>query len=134
MPIGFAQAALGATIKVPSLDGERDLDIPAGTQTGETFVLKGAGFPRPRRTGRGDEIVQVVVVTSTRSPTVAELRRSVSRVASYCFAVFHAPVAVLSSSKMRVASGPPYAQNPKNRLLVSRSTFEYFGVSPRSES
>jgi molecular chaperone DnaJ len=63
LPIGFAQAALGTKIKVPSLDGERDLEIPAGTQTGETFVIKNAGFPRPRRTGRGDEIVQVVVVT-----------------------------------------------------------------------
>lgn len=63
LPIGFAQAALGATLKVPSLDGERDLEIPAGTQTGETFVIKNAGFPRPRRNSRGDEIVQVVVTT-----------------------------------------------------------------------
>ncbi|HVO31411.1 MAG TPA: DnaJ C-terminal domain-containing protein, partial [bacterium] len=61
--IGFAQAALGAKVKVPSLDGEKELDVPAGTQSGETFTLKGAGFPRPRRTGRGDEIVQVLVVT-----------------------------------------------------------------------
>lgn len=64
--VGFAQAALGSKVKVPSLDGERELEVPAGTQSGETFVLKGAGFPRPRRTGRGDEIVQVIVTTPSK--------------------------------------------------------------------
>lgn len=64
VPVQFAQAALGATIEVPSLDGNKDLEIPAGTQSGDTFTIKGAGFPRPGRgSARGDEIVQVQLVT-----------------------------------------------------------------------
>lgn len=64
VPITYAQAALGGTIQVPSLDGKKELEIPSGTQSGETFVLKGQGFPRPGRgSHRGDEIVQVFVVT-----------------------------------------------------------------------
>lgn len=65
VPIQFAQAALGATIDVPSLDGKKALEVPAGTQSGDTFTIKGAGFPRPGRGAaqRGDEIVEVQVVT-----------------------------------------------------------------------
>lgn len=65
VPIQFAQAALGATIDVPSLDGKKALEIPAGTQSGDTFTIKGAGFPRPGRGAaqRGDEIIEVQVVT-----------------------------------------------------------------------
>lgn len=64
VPVHFSQAALGAKIAVPSLDGNKDLEIPAGTQSGDTFTIKGAGFPRPGRGhARGDEIVQVQVVT-----------------------------------------------------------------------
>jgi molecular chaperone DnaJ len=64
MPINFAQAALGATVTIPTLDGEEhSLDIPAGTQTGKTFVKKGLGVPRLQRSGRGDMIVTTRVVT-----------------------------------------------------------------------
>ena len=66
VPIRFAQAALGAKIEVPSLDGAKELEIPAGTQSGDTFTIRGAGFPRPGRSVRGDEIVQVQVVTPRR--------------------------------------------------------------------
>ncbi len=65
--INVAQAALGDTITVPTVDGDAPLEIPAGTQTGESFRLKNKGFPRLRRdgttAGRGDQwvIVQVVV-------------------------------------------------------------------------
>ncbi|MHC4407321.1 MAG: molecular chaperone DnaJ [Planctomycetota bacterium] len=61
VPIAYAQAALGATIEVPTLDGPEDLKIPAGTQNGKVFKLKGHGMPIPMRRGRGDLIVQVYV-------------------------------------------------------------------------
>ncbi len=60
-PISYTQAALGATIDVPSLDGCKELRIPAGTQSGEVFTLKGQGMPDPRRHGRGHLLVQVVI-------------------------------------------------------------------------
>lgn len=60
-PISYTQAALGATIEVPSLDGCKELRIPAGTQSGEIFTIKGQGMPDPRRHGRGHLLVQVVI-------------------------------------------------------------------------
>jgi len=61
VPIGYSQAALGATIEVPTLDGRDELRIPAGTQSGEIFKLEGRGMPDPRYRGRGDLLVQVHV-------------------------------------------------------------------------
>jgi molecular chaperone DnaJ len=63
--INIAQAALGDEIKVPTLDGEVPLSISAGTQTGQTFTLKGKGVPYLRREGRGNERVTVFVATPT---------------------------------------------------------------------
>jgi molecular chaperone DnaJ len=53
MQINVAQAALGDTIKIPTLDGEEEFDIPAGTQPGKVFKLRGKGVPRLDRSGRG---------------------------------------------------------------------------------
>ena len=67
VPISFAQAALGAQIQVPTLDGRVPYDIPEGTQTGTTFTLPGKGIPEvnnPRR--RGNQRFTVVVETPTR--------------------------------------------------------------------
>ena len=67
VPISFAQAALGATIQVPTLDGKVEYEIPEGTQTGKTFVLREKGIPEvnnPRR--RGNHRFTVVVETPTR--------------------------------------------------------------------
>ena len=67
VPITFAQAALGAQIEVPTLDGKVTYDIPEGTQTGTTFTLPGKGIPEvnnPRR--RGNQRFTVVVETPTR--------------------------------------------------------------------
>ena len=61
VPISFSQAALGATIDVPTLDGREQFQVPAGTQSGEVFTLKGRGMPDPRRRGRGDLLIQVHV-------------------------------------------------------------------------
>lgn len=62
-PISFVQAALGDEIKVPTVHGDVELRIPAGTQTGTTFRLRGKGAPRLRGTGNGDEQVTVRIQT-----------------------------------------------------------------------
>ena len=67
VPISFTQAALGAEIEVPTLDGKISYTIPEGTQTGKEFVLRDKGIPEinnPRR--RGDHRFTVVVETPTR--------------------------------------------------------------------
>ncbi len=63
LPISFAQAALGAELEVPTIDGKVKWTLPEGTQTGSTFRLKGKGIPRINSSGRGDEFVHVVVET-----------------------------------------------------------------------
>lgn len=62
-PISFPQAVFGDTVEVPTLSGTVQLDVPAGTQSGETFRLRGKGMPRLRRRGHGDLYVDVQVVT-----------------------------------------------------------------------
>ena len=62
-PISFPQAVFGDTIEVSTLDGKVELDVPSGTQSGETFRLSGKGMPRLRRRSDGDLYVQVQVVT-----------------------------------------------------------------------
>lgn len=61
VPISFAQAALGAEIEVPTLRGAEKLKVPAGSQPGQAFKLKGKGIPHLRGTGIGDQICRVVV-------------------------------------------------------------------------
>lgn len=63
VPVSFAQAALGAEIKVKTLDGEEDLKIPAGTQTGTVFRLKSKGMPTLGGRGKGDLFVAATVIT-----------------------------------------------------------------------
>jgi molecular chaperone DnaJ len=63
VPISFAQAALGAVVEVPTLDGPEDIEIPRGTQSGETLRLRGRGMPDIGGRARGDEIVEVSVET-----------------------------------------------------------------------
>ncbi len=63
MEISFVQAALGDEITVPTLEGEKVLQIPRGTQYGETFRLPGEGIPSLRNRQRGDQIVQVEIKT-----------------------------------------------------------------------
>ncbi len=63
LPLNFAQAALGDEVVVPTLDGQVKLTLPPGTQTGKVFRLRNKGFPHLHRGGRGDQLVQVYVVT-----------------------------------------------------------------------
>ncbi len=67
VPITFTQAALGAEIEIPTLDGRVKFDLPEGTQTGKVFALSGRGIPmvnNPKR--RGDHRFSVVVETPTK--------------------------------------------------------------------
>ena len=67
VPISFTQAALGATIQVPTLDGMVDYEIPEGTQTGREFILRDKGIPEVGNSRRrGNERFTVVVETPTR--------------------------------------------------------------------
>ncbi|MFX1252090.1 MAG: molecular chaperone DnaJ [Promethearchaeota archaeon] len=66
IPLSVAQAALGAELEVPTLEGTTLLRIPAGTQSGQTFQLRGKGVPYIRGRGRGDIWIRVIVVTPQR--------------------------------------------------------------------
>lgn len=66
MNISFVQAALGDTVEVPTVHGKVELTIPAGTQTGKTFRLRGKGAPKLRGVGQGDQHVTVNIVTPTK--------------------------------------------------------------------
>jgi molecular chaperone DnaJ len=63
LPVNVAQAALGAKVEIPTIDGEMDFEVPGGTQSGEDFVIRGKGVPHLRGSGRGDMVVRVTVVT-----------------------------------------------------------------------
>jgi len=62
LPVTFPQAALGASLQVPTVEGSEPLDVPAGTQSGTEIRLRGRGVPRLRGSGRGDLHVIVTVV------------------------------------------------------------------------
>jgi len=63
LELNIAQVALGDELKIPTLEGKQALRIPAGTQSGQVFVLKGQGVPHLRSGGRGDLLAHVQVVT-----------------------------------------------------------------------
>ncbi len=67
LPLNPAQAALGAEIEAPTLDGEAvTIEVPAGTQPGHVFTVRGRGVPHLGRGGRGDLLVRTHVVTPTK--------------------------------------------------------------------
>ena len=63
VPIRFSQAALGASIEVPTLGGEVEIKVPAETQTGKLFRLRGKGVKSVRSSSTGDILARVVVET-----------------------------------------------------------------------
>src|SRR4051812_3820001 len=65
IPIKFTLAALGGTIHVPTMEGKASLKIPAGTQSGTTFRLKGRGMPHLRGGAQGDQLIKVQVEVPT---------------------------------------------------------------------
>ena len=66
IPIGYAQAALGAEVDVPTLDGVEKIKIPPGTQNGDVIRLRGRGMPTPRRNIAGDLHIQVFIEVPTK--------------------------------------------------------------------
>jgi len=65
VPITFSQAALGAEIEIPTLDGKVLMKIPVGTQSGKTFRLRNKGVPHLGNYGKGDQLVRVLVEVPT---------------------------------------------------------------------
>ncbi len=79
MPISYTQAALGAEIEVPTLDGPDKLTIARGTQSGEVFKLPGRGMPSPQGGRKGDLLVQTFIETPKKiSPEQEELLRQLA--------------------------------------------------------
>ena len=64
-PVTFYQAVMGAELEIPTIDGKVKYNLPAGTQTGTTFRLRGKGIPELRGRGRGDQYVTVRVQIPT---------------------------------------------------------------------
>lgn len=79
VPISFPQAALGAEIEIPGIDGDVTLKIPEGTQSGKEFRIRNEGVPHLNEHGRGDLVVEVVIQTPKKlSRTQRELVRQLS--------------------------------------------------------
>lgn len=79
LDINIAQAVLGAEIEVPTVDGKEKLEIPAGTQPGRVFTLRGKGVPRLRQGGRGDQ--QIIVNVEIPTKLTAEQRELFEKLA-----------------------------------------------------
>jgi len=83
VPVDFVTASLGAEVDVPTLDGKVKLKMPAGTQSGKIFRLRGKGIPSLHGYGRGDELVRVIVETPTNlTNEQRELLRKFSELSS----------------------------------------------------
>ena len=81
--ITFSQAALGAEVEVPTVDGVAKVTIPPGTQSGRLLRLRGRGLPHLRGGGRGDQIVRITVWTPTKLDAEQErLLRELARIES----------------------------------------------------
>ena len=79
IPVAFTQAALGAKIEIPTLNGPDELELPAGTQSGEVFRLVRKGMPDPRSGRVGNLLVRVYVeVPKTLAPKQEELLRALA--------------------------------------------------------
>jgi len=81
LPVGFSQLVLGAEVEVPTLDGKVKFRIPAGTQSGKIFRLKGKGIPRLNAYGRGDQLVRVMLYTPEKIS--GEERKLIEKLAEY---------------------------------------------------
>lgn len=80
VPVSFPQAALGAQVEVPTLEGKVKMRVPEGTQSGKVFRLRGKGFPVFGGYGKGDQLVTVSVEIPTQlSPRQRELIEQLSR-------------------------------------------------------
>jgi molecular chaperone DnaJ len=81
LPITFSQAALGAELEVPTIDGVARLKVMPGTQSGRLLRMRGRGLPHLQAAGRGDLIIRVVVWTPTDlTPEQERLLRQLAKV------------------------------------------------------
>ncbi len=79
VPLSYSQAALGTKFEIPTLDGRKTIDIPAGTESGEVFQLRGFGVPDPHTGAKGDLLVQTFIeVPKKLSARQAELLRELA--------------------------------------------------------
>ncbi len=82
VPVSFATATLGGEIKVPTLEGKAMLKVPAGTQGGTVFKLRGKGMPVVNSSGRGDLMVRVLVEVPTKLNS--QQRKKLEEFAAVC--------------------------------------------------
>jgi len=82
MPVSFVTAALGGEVNVPTLEGKAALKVPAGTQNGTVFKLRGKGMPHLRGSGQGQLLVRAVVEVPTK--LTSEQRRKLEEFAESC--------------------------------------------------
>ena len=83
LPVTFPQAALGATVEIPTVEGTEPMEIPAGTQSGTELRLRGRGVPRLRGVGRGDlHVIVTVVVPPKPSKRERELLKELGEVSA----------------------------------------------------
>ncbi|HEV8252256.1 MAG TPA: molecular chaperone DnaJ [Candidatus Limnocylindria bacterium] len=81
LPVTFPQAALGATLEIPTVEGMEPMEVPAGTQSGTELRLRGRGVPRLRGVGRGDlHVIVTVVVPPKPSKRERELLKELGDV------------------------------------------------------
>ncbi len=81
LAVSYPQAALGATLTVPTVEGSEEVEVPAGTQSGHEIRLKAKGVPRLRGAGRGDlHVIVNVVVPSKLSKRERELLRELGEI------------------------------------------------------
>ncbi|REJ79881.1 MAG: molecular chaperone DnaJ [Acidobacteria bacterium] len=79
--IGYPQAVLGGILQVDTLHGRRELEVPAGSQPGQRFVLRGDGIPRLGRSGRGNHVVQIALHVPSPKEVGEEERELLERLA-----------------------------------------------------
>jgi DnaJ-class molecular chaperone len=72
LPVTFGEAAFGAKIEVPTIDGTAVMKLPPGTQGGQRFKLAGKGFVSPKSKHRGDEYVDIKIVVPKDIPESAK--------------------------------------------------------------
>ncbi len=102
LPISFSQAALGAEIQVPTLEGQQALKIPEGTQTATKFKLKNKGVPVLNGRGRGDLFVEVKVQTPAK---LSKRQRELLEELHGTLAVENAPVSRSLLNKVKEIFG-----------------------------
>ena len=102
VPISISQAALGAEIRVPTLEGQQALRVPEGTQTGANFKLRNKGVPVLNGRGRGDLFVEVKVDTPTK---LTKRQRELFQELHSTLAVENAPVSRSLLNKMKEIFG-----------------------------